>query len=79
MMTLGNRCRGWSGTDWLGTLLQLHFPIGRMLRRAERSGGLRGPEFDVAVGGHPVGSLDGPEPGGHARLAGGDGLAVAPA
>ena len=58
-------------------LLQFHLPVGRMIRRAERSGWCRGPECDIVVDGRPVGPLDGREPGGHARFAGGDGLAVA--
>jgi hypothetical protein len=49
-----------------------------VFRRAERAGWLRGPERDSAVNGRPVGSLDDPQPGGYAGLAGGHGLAVAP-
>jgi hypothetical protein len=36
-------------------------------------------EHDVALDGHPVGALDGPQPFGDSPLAGGDGRAVAPA
>jgi hypothetical protein len=44
-----------------------------------RPGGLGQPGHSVALDGHPVGVLDGSEPGGYSRLAGGDGMAVAAA
>ena len=65
--------------DWLGALLQLDLPVGRMLRRAACSGGLRRPEHGVAFDGHAVGLFDGAEAGGYPGFAGGDGLAVAAA
>ena len=66
-------------TGTLGALLQLDLPVGRMLRRTARSGGLGRPERGVAFDGHAVGVFDGAEAGGYPGFAGGDGLAVAPA
>ena len=50
-----------------------------MLRRAERSGRLGRPVGGIALDGHPLGALDGAQPGSYAGFAGGDGLAVATA
>ena len=50
-----------------------------MLRRAACSSSRRRAEQRVAVDRHPVGVLDGAQPGGYPRFAGGDGLAVAAA
>ena len=50
-----------------------------MVRRVERSGGLRRPVRDVALDGCAVGVLDGSQPIRDPGLAGGDGLAVASA
>ena len=50
-----------------------------MVRRVERSGGLRRPVRGVALDGRAVGVLDGAQPIRDPGLAGGDGLAVAPA
>jgi hypothetical protein len=50
-----------------------------MLGRAKCSGRLGRRRCDVAIDGHPVGMLDGAEPGSYPGLAGGDGLAVAAA
>ncbi len=50
-----------------------------MLGRAEGSGGVRRAGRRVALVGRPAGMLDRSQPAGHPGLAGGDGLAVAPA
>jgi hypothetical protein len=60
--------------DWLGVLLHFNLPVGRMLRGATCSGWLGWPEHDVALIRHPVGLLDGAQPDGYPRLAGGAGL-----
>src|ERR1035441_3565470 len=64
--------------DRLGTLFQLHLPVRRMLPRPACFG-LRWRGYGVAFDRDPVGVLDGAQAGGHPGLAGGDGLAVAPA
>ena len=58
---------------------RLDLPVGCMLRRAARSGGLWRADYVVAVDGRSVGTLDGAQAGGYAGFAGGDGLAVASA
>ena len=50
-----------------------------MVRRTGRSGGLGRRVEGLALDGHPVGVLDGAQPGGYPGFAGGDGLAVASA
>src|SRR5689334_2988969 len=65
--------------DRLGALVKLDLPVGRMLRRAERSDGPRRPEPGAAFDYRVTGVLDGAQPGGDPGFAGGDGLAVAPA
>jgi hypothetical protein len=50
---------------WFGLtrrLLQLDLPVGRVLRRARRSGGLGCPVGDVALDCDAVGAFDGSEP-----------------
>jgi hypothetical protein len=49
-----------------------------VVRRTTRSSGLGRHGRDVALDRYPVGAFDGVERGGYPRLAGGDGLAVAP-
>src|SRR5204863_4600951 len=65
--------------DPLGALVKLDLPVGRMLTGAVRSGGLRRPEHGAALDCRGAGLLDGAQPGGDPRLAGGDGLPVASA
>src|SRR6516225_1371470 len=76
---MGCRVREDSGMDSLGALSRLDVPVGRTLHSAMCSGELGRRERFVALDRRPVGVLDGPQPGGDPRLAGGDGLAVAPA
>jgi hypothetical protein len=62
-----------------GALLQLDFPVNRMISRPACCGVLRWPVHGVALDRYTVGVLDGAEPGGDPGFAGGDGLAVAAA
>src|ERR1700677_1047675 len=57
-------------------LLQLDYPVGRVLSRAERPEGRGQARLGVAVDRHAESVLDRAEPGGHPLLAGNDGLAV---
>ena len=60
-------------------LPRLDFPFSHMVKRTMCSGWLGRYECFVALDRRPVRLLDGPEPGGDPRFAGGDGLAVAAA
>ena len=65
--------------DRPGALVKLNLPVGCLLRRAGRSGGLRRPGHGAALDCRVAGVLDGAQPSGDPGLTGGDGLAVAPA
>lgn len=59
--------------------LQSDLPIGRVLIRAVYYSGLTQAECGGGLDGYAIGLFDGAQAGGYPRLAGGDGLAVAPA
>ena len=67
------------GRDSLRALARLDLSVDHMLRRPTCCCRLNRLDDDVALVRCPVGLLDGPQPGGDPGLAGGDGLAVAPA
>src|SRR6516225_8899592 len=71
---MGCRVREDSGMDSLGALSRLDLSVSRTLHSAMCSGELGRRERFVALNRCPVGVLDGPQPGGDPRLAGGDGV-----